>query len=439
MLTLAYGPSAWGAVNPTVVLAVGGGGVYPIGGSGDPMDFAILISGSPESVAISPDAKTAYVADATSGQLVTVNLGRDRVARRIDVGGVLDAVALSPDGANAYVERPGAIVVVNLRTYLAGHPIPVPVSAPTNVSGQAGLAVSPNGRMAYVSDQTDDTVVPVNLQAGVALAGIAVPSTPNGIVIAPDGLTAYVATASSGAALDPASGTLTPINLTARVAETPVPLPYAATSQVALNRDASTGYVTSESGVIAVDLHAGQVRTVIAPKGATLNSPFAAIAVNASQTTAYAVAPCVDLEVSCFSGVFAFNLKNDSSRLLYSAVPFKTLTGLAIPPSPQAALQAFGSRADSPIHFTTLGSTNPGGRIRSYQWSFGDHASTRTTRSSISHIYRKAGRFTVTLTTHDRGGCASRMIFTGQTATCSGQTTVTATRTVTITHPKTTR
>jgi PKD repeat protein len=197
--------------------------------------------------------------------------------------------------------------------------------------------------------------------------------------------------------------------------------------------------VTSESGVIAVDLHARRVRTVIAPQGATLNSPFAAIVVNASHTTAYAVAPCVDLEVCCFSGVFAFNLDNDSSRLLYSAVPFKTLNGVAIAPSPRAALQAVGGRVDSSIHFTTTGSTNPGGRISSYQWSFGDHTSTRTTRTSITHIYRKAGRFTVTLTTHDRGGCATRMIFTGQTAACTGHATATATRTITVSRPKTTR
>jgi DNA-binding beta-propeller fold protein YncE len=434
MLTLACGPGALAAVHTPAVFAVGGGGLYPIGSIGNPMDLSVRIAGQPAAVAVSPDANTAYVAGGASGQLTVVDLGRDAVTGVINVGGDLDGVALSPDGTVAYVERPGALIAVDLRTRAVGQPIPVAVSAPNFLTGETGIAVSPSGRMAYVSDQADDTVIPIDLRAGVALAGIPVPPTPDGIAIAPDGLTAYVATAGDGGGST--SGALTPINLTSGVAETPVTLPYSATNQVAIAGDASTAYVTSQSGVIAVDLSSGRLRQVIAPQGATLNGPFSAITIDASQTTAYAVAPCVDLQVSCFSGVFAFNLDDDTSHLLYAGIPFDTLTGLATPPGPHAAVQSSGGRAGSPIRFTTTGSANPGGQITSYQWSFGDHKSQRTTRPSITHVYGRAGRFTVTLTTRDRSGCAARLIFTGQTATCSGQRHATATRTIAVAHAK---
>ena len=48
---------------------------------------------------------------------------------------------------------------------------------------------------------------------------------------------------------------------------------------------------------------------------------------------------------------------------------------------------------------------------------------------------RNPGTYTVKLTTTNAGGCASRFVYTGQSAACSGSTTATTSRTVTIITP----
>jgi PKD repeat protein len=53
------------------------------------------------------------------------------------------------------------------------------------------------------------------------------------------------------------------------------------------------------------------------------------------------------------------------------------------------------------VLFNASMSYDPDGTIESYNWSFGDSNSTTVTGSSIHHVYRKAGSFTVTLTVTD--------------------------------------
>ena len=45
-----------------------------------------------------------------------------------------------------------------------------------------------------------------------------------------------------------------------------------------------------------------------------------------------------------------------------------------------------------------------------------------------SHVYARPGKYNVNLTTTNAGGCASRRVFTGHTAACSGATTATTRR-----------
>src|SRR6202012_2387291 len=57
------------------------------------------------------------------------------------------------------------------------------------------VAVSPDGRLAYVTDPRDGEVFPVDLTTSPATVGAAlsVGGNPEGVAFAPDGATAYVA------------------------------------------------------------------------------------------------------------------------------------------------------------------------------------------------------------------------------------------------------
>ena len=97
-------------------------------------------------------------------------------------------------------------------------------------NGPAGIAITPNGEMAYVSDAgtapIGNTVTPINLVTKKPLPPITVGDGPQGIAIPPDGKTAYVADA--GAIVSGQSGpvgkTVTPSNLATGRALPPIPV-----------------------------------------------------------------------------------------------------------------------------------------------------------------------------------------------------------------------
>ncbi|WP_444996066.1 PKD domain-containing protein [Aliikangiella sp. IMCC44359] len=62
----------------------------------------------------------------------------------------------------------------------------------------------------------------------------------------------------------------------------------------------------------------------------------------------------------------------------------------------------YNGAANSPISFSSNGSTDPDGNISSYSWDFGD--GNTSTSANPSHSYSSAGSYTVSLTVTDNGG-----------------------------------
>ncbi len=269
------------AHTPTVLFAYvanfGDGTVTPVNLATGRPGAPIKVGNGPEAIAITPDGKTAYVVEPYRGTVIPVNLATGRPGtptslytsrRGIPFLQALDpnVIAITPDGKTAYVVEPyrGTVIPVNLATGRPGAPIQVGNSTPF------AIAISPGGRTAYVATLAvppstialvaAGTVIPVNLATGRPGAPIKVGRNPQAIAITPDGKTAYV--------VDSYDGVIIPVNLATGRPGTPIKVgtdPQA----IAITPDGTTAYVASQADgngdgtVIPVNLATGRTGTPI--------------------------------------------------------------------------------------------------------------------------------------------------------------------------------
>lgn len=206
------------------------------GRPGKPID----VGPGPGAIALAPDGATAYVVDSGTpvhpvAYMVAVNLATGATGPPIATGagprGGPMAIAITPDGRWIYVanagwpEFPGDTVLpINTSTGRPGRLIRVG-SAPL------WIAITPNGKWAYVANsgwgfaggRTGNrnggfTVTPIDLSTNVAGVPITVGPAPSVVAITPDGKWAYVA--DTGTATR--AGDVTPINIARNCAGVPM-------------------------------------------------------------------------------------------------------------------------------------------------------------------------------------------------------------------------
>jgi YVTN family beta-propeller protein len=154
-----------------------------------------------------------------------------------------------------------------------------PVTVTIDNSSIGGGGASGTG---YVSDNTAGTLTPVNLATGTAGTPIPVGQYPTGVVVTPDGTTAYVGGGGSGGA-----GFVTPVNLATGTAGTPIPVGCGPLG-LAITPDGATVLVTNWcSGQVVPISTATNTAGPPIPVG---NSPFE-VAVTPDGSKAY-VANC---------------------------------------------------------------------------------------------------------------------------------------------------
>lgn len=108
---------------------------------------------------VDPYANTVSVTD--SGTKIAI----------ISVGHEPTSIAITPDEKTAYVTNQGdnTVTPIDLATNTPGTPIPVG-KAPTRIS------IDPDGKTAYVTNAGDDTVTPIDLATNTA--GMPIPEAP---------------------------------------------------------------------------------------------------------------------------------------------------------------------------------------------------------------------------------------------------------------------
>lgn len=162
-------------------------------------------------IAVAPGGKMLYdtVAGSTAGgmhpgSLVPVNAVTHKAGKPVKVGVWPNGVAITPDGKTAYVDNSDSTTVtpVNLATGTAAKPIKAGAGV------LLGIVITPNGKTVYVSSGSQGgapgTVTPISTATSKPGKPIPVGGTPDVMVVTPNGKTVYV--------LDQASDSVTPID-----------------------------------------------------------------------------------------------------------------------------------------------------------------------------------------------------------------------------------
>ena len=147
--------------------------------------FAIL--GAPRPAA-SQTRAYAFLPLANVDQAAVLDTTTNGVLAPIATGDLPTGVAVSHDGRRAYVvnQDSDTVTVIDVATMTPATTIAVG-NAPYTI------AVSPDDRKAYVTRPADDTVTVLDLTTNTSTGDIALPGlSPRGIAFAPDGQTAWV-------------------------------------------------------------------------------------------------------------------------------------------------------------------------------------------------------------------------------------------------------
>jgi len=192
---------------------------------------------------MSPTGRFVYELAAESGirarfVVVPIDVKTESALNPIVMSQAARAMAITSNGQMGYVTGASAITPIDLVARVVEPPISVPMA---ELDGP--IALSPNGDMAYVTGNVPglgQALVPVNLVTRKAETPVPVPHGAYGVVVAPDGKTAYVT-----------GSEITPIDLVTSRAQEPIEfvLPRNRTSEVVVDVPLNRAYILLGSTV----------------------------------------------------------------------------------------------------------------------------------------------------------------------------------------------
>jgi YVTN family beta-propeller protein len=401
-------------------------------------------------------------------------------------------LAVSPNGKYIYVANDAASgsvaeFLVNPNGSLTNLS-PTPVSAG---AGPQGIAISPNGQHVYVANELDNTVSIFDVTGNGTLVANGTQATigtnlhsPWGVALSPDGnslyVTNYLGPGNVAEFTVAGDGTLSPkATATASAGEYPVWIAVTPNGKYAYAANQGTfgdphatvsQYTVGAGGELSA--HGSRVNAgapgqllfddTVSPNGKSLYAPnnsavyqftIGATGLLTAKSPASkhsaAGAQYIWLTANGKNAYTANDAGSSSSSLSEYNVgatglltPKKTpivggqnnAAAIVIPPDqgPVASFTDTPKPPGSATSFNASTSHDADGKVVRYTWNFGNGATLRTAKPTISETYKKAGNYAVTLTVTDDGGCSTRFIFTGTTAYCNGSHAAQLKKTITI-------
>jgi DNA-binding beta-propeller fold protein YncE len=234
--------------------------VNPLTGALAPKTPATVAAGErPFRVAVTPDGKHAYVTniddDTVSQYDVNPSTGALSPKTPATVAAVADpwGVAITPDGKSAYVtgdSGPGGVSQYDVDSLTGALSPKTPATAATGSSGfSIGVAVTPDGKSVYVTNESDGTVSQYDVNPLTGALSLKFPATvatgpaANSVAVTPDGKSAYVTNGANNTLsqynIDPLTGALSP--------KTPATVATGVAPRgVAVTADGKSAYVANE-------------------------------------------------------------------------------------------------------------------------------------------------------------------------------------------------
>ena len=415
------------------------GSVIPIGTSSYEQGSSVVVEDTPRAIAITPDAKTALVANYGSDTISVVDIATGETSSvDLPIGTLPENIAITPDGKKAVVVGGSnpyyyyRALVLNLAT--------TPISIETEpfpLLFGASLAITTDGKWALIGgvDQLEGSISILDLTTTPAsfktnfISGF----FEGGIAVTPDGSRAIAVTQELN--------TATMIDLTAQ------PSPYQIHT-VAVGPSPIDVAITSD-GERALVLFTGQ-RDVPAAGISVLNLTTAPMSVQTLNVflpedfipSAIAITPdgtkaVITRSRSPAAGLFGipatppsssdvlfYDLTTDPISLMSTPIfTIEAATDVAITPDQAPTARFTCTKHGRKATFDASDSTSPVGSIRQYHWKFGDHHKKTTTAPVVKHKYEEGfcGKSVgVKLTVTNTAGTSTKVLFTGRTVSNNG-------------------
>jgi YVTN family beta-propeller protein len=403
------------------------GSVIPIGISSYAQGLTGDVGETPKAIAITPDGRTALVANQGSNSISVVDIETGSTTTPISLSSPSN-IAITSDGTKAVVVGSSGSLYASVLD-LTTSPISVSSSA-TPIFGTS-LAITPNGRWALVGGTLDPgesisildlTTNPVSFKTNI------IPGVFNGgLAVTPDGSRAIVLTEEMD--------TATMIDLTAQpnpvqihtvtVGSAPLDVAITPDGTRALVLYAGSGYLPT-GGISVLNLTATpmavQTLSVSCPEGFIPSgiaiTPDGKKAVVIKSNVVAGRMPAVD-----GNDVLFFDLTTDPISLMSTpTIEIDTATAVAITPDQAPTARFTFTRKGSKVTFDASESTSPIGGIRHYHWKFGDGHRVTTTTPVVTHTYHHVydKSVVVRLIVTNTAGTSTHVTFTGKTVSNNG-------------------
>lgn len=340
----------------------------------------------------------------TSHHLNVVDIAKNQIINQIPFNDAPTDMAINLSGRLGYVIHGAVLSEINLLNSTVNREMDLPYEA-------SQIAITPDGSKAYITHYYYNSVSVVDLHSFSTTTSLSF-TRPWALAVHPDGNTVYVCTDDRIAyALNTSTDQIV-LKFNTGLE------PYAIT----INPNGNEAYIANFgwNNVYVINLNDDYSFTTTIRVG---KGPIA-VAVSPDGKKGYTV--------NYISGTVS-TLDLGTHTMVKEERICDYPYGIVITPD-QAPVACFAAKAslsgNQIVDFDASASYSPLGQIVKYDWAFGDGTKTVSNSPIVSHQYKQAGTYPVTLTVTNANGTSTEQVFTGKTVSRNGNHFAKVTRNV---------